>query len=73
MRFQDIDRCLKCECSVTDVFGRSSETVSAVTSPILPGCLMFVLQGNDKCMNFMKISLISLINFRRVFFNFLRT
>ncbi|KAL0926511.1 hypothetical protein M5K25_002750 [Dendrobium thyrsiflorum] len=37
VRFEDIGRCLKCECTVTDVFGRSSETVSAVTSPILPG------------------------------------
>ncbi|XP_020586552.1 187-kDa microtubule-associated protein AIR9, partial [Phalaenopsis equestris] len=37
VRFEDIGRCLKCECTVNDVFGRSSETVSAVTSPILPG------------------------------------
>ncbi|XP_062189872.1 187-kDa microtubule-associated protein AIR9-like [Phragmites australis] len=35
--FEDIGRCLKCECFVTDVFGRSSELVSAVTAPILPG------------------------------------
>ncbi|KAL5197898.1 hypothetical protein ABZP36_001410 [Zizania latifolia] len=37
VRFEDIGRCLKCECSVTDVFGRTSELVSAVTAPILPG------------------------------------
>ncbi|XP_020271153.1 187-kDa microtubule-associated protein AIR9 [Asparagus officinalis] len=37
VRFEDIGRCLKCECTVTDMFGRSSGPVSAVTSPILPG------------------------------------
>lgn len=37
VRFEDIGRCLKCECIAIDVFGRSSESVSAVTSPILPG------------------------------------
>ncbi|KQK21044.1 187-kDa microtubule-associated protein AIR9 [Brachypodium distachyon] len=37
VRFEDIGRCLKCECFVVDVFGRSSEPVSAVTAPILPG------------------------------------
>ncbi|CAM0905321.1 unnamed protein product [Alopecurus aequalis] len=37
VRFEDIGRCLKCEFFVIDVFGRSSELVSAVTSPILPG------------------------------------
>ncbi|OEL27617.1 187-kDa microtubule-associated protein AIR9 [Dichanthelium oligosanthes] len=37
VRFEDIGRCLKCECFVTDVFGRSSELVSVVTAPILPG------------------------------------
>ncbi|KAL6880549.1 hypothetical protein ACP4OV_012114 [Aristida adscensionis] len=37
VRFEDIGRCLKCECFVTDIFGRSSELVSAVTAPILPG------------------------------------
>lgn len=37
VRFEDIGRCLKCECYVIDVFGRSSELVSAVTAPILPG------------------------------------
>jgi hypothetical protein len=39
VRFEDIGRRLKCECFVTDVFGRSSELVSAVTAPILPGLL----------------------------------
>ncbi|MQL72308.1 hypothetical protein Taro_004651, partial [Colocasia esculenta] len=37
LRLEDIGRCLKCECIATDVFGRSSEPVSAVSSPILPG------------------------------------
>ncbi|KAG2639914.1 hypothetical protein PVAP13_2KG050900 [Panicum virgatum] len=37
VRFEDIGRCVKCECFVTDVFGRSSELVSAVTAPILAG------------------------------------
>ncbi|KAK9696993.1 hypothetical protein RND81_08G008800 [Saponaria officinalis] len=35
--FEDIGRCLKCECIVTDVFGRSSEPVYTITTPILPG------------------------------------
>lgn len=37
VRLEDIGRCLKCECTVTDVFGRSSDSVSAKTAPILPG------------------------------------
>ncbi|GMI70655.1 AUXIN-INDUCED IN ROOT CULTURES 9 [Hibiscus trionum] len=37
VRFEDIGRCLKCECIVTDVFGRSSEPVYAETAPVLPG------------------------------------
>ncbi|PON54757.1 LRR domain containing protein [Parasponia andersonii] len=37
VRLEDIGRCLKCECIVTDVFGRSSEPVYAETAPILPG------------------------------------
>ncbi|CAA6657906.1 unnamed protein product [Spirodela intermedia] len=37
LQLKDIGRCLRCECIATDVFGRSSEPVSAVTSPILPG------------------------------------
>ncbi|WOL15331.1 microtubule-associated protein [Canna indica] len=37
VRFEDIGRSLKCKCTVTDVFGRSSNTVSAQTSPISPG------------------------------------
>ncbi|XP_038970512.1 187-kDa microtubule-associated protein AIR9-like [Phoenix dactylifera] len=36
IRLEDIGRCLKCECTISDVFGRSSESVSAVTTPILP-------------------------------------
>ncbi|KAL1555754.1 187-kDa microtubule-associated protein air9 [Salvia divinorum] len=36
-RFEDIGRCLKCECSVTDVFGRTSEPVYAETDSVEPG------------------------------------
>ncbi|KAI4370946.1 hypothetical protein MLD38_019233 [Melastoma candidum] len=36
-RFEDIGRCLRCECVVTDVFGRSTEPAYAKTSPIQPG------------------------------------
>lgn len=37
VRFEEIGRCLKCECIVTDIFGRSTEPAYAVTAPILPG------------------------------------
>ncbi|CAJ2661630.1 unnamed protein product [Trifolium pratense] len=37
VRLEDIGRCLKCECVVTDVFGRSSEVVYIETTPVLPG------------------------------------
>ncbi|XVF00530.1 hypothetical protein REPUB_Repub04eG0008800 [Reevesia pubescens] len=37
VHFEDIGRCLKCECVVTDVFGRSSEPAYAETAPVLPG------------------------------------
>jgi hypothetical protein len=37
LRFEDIGRCLKCECVVTDVFGRSSEAAYLETPPVLPG------------------------------------
>ncbi|GMY38055.1 microtubule-associated protein [Fagus crenata] len=37
VRFEDIGRCLRCECIVTDVFGRSTEPVYAETAPVLPG------------------------------------
>ncbi|CAA0823754.1 187-kDa microtubule-associated protein AIR9, partial [Striga hermonthica] len=37
VRFEDIGRCLKCECIVTDVFGRSSELAYAETAAVLPG------------------------------------
>nr|DAD37235.1 TPA_asm: hypothetical protein HUJ06_007876 [Nelumbo nucifera] len=37
VRLEDIGRCLRCECIVTDVFGRSSEPTVAETSPVLPG------------------------------------
>ncbi|KAL1560501.1 187-kDa microtubule-associated protein air9 [Salvia divinorum] len=36
-RFEDIGRCLKCECVVTDAFGRSSEPAYAETDSIIPG------------------------------------
>ncbi|XP_057544940.1 187-kDa microtubule-associated protein AIR9 [Amaranthus tricolor] len=37
LRFDDIDRYLRCECIVTDVFGRSSEPVHTEIIHILPG------------------------------------
>ncbi|KAL3616841.1 hypothetical protein CASFOL_039235 [Castilleja foliolosa] len=37
IRFEDIGRYLRCECIVTDVFGRSSEPAYAETASILPG------------------------------------
>lgn len=37
LRLEDINRCLRCECIVTDVFGRSSEPVYTESTPILPG------------------------------------
>jgi len=45
VRFEDIGRCLKCECFVIDIFGRSSELVSAVTAPILPGLWSSLFQN----------------------------
>lgn len=45
VRLEDIGRCLRCECIVTDVFGRSTEPVYAETAPILPG---FFLYGGCK-------------------------
>lgn len=37
VRLEDIGCRLKCECIVTDVFGRSTEAVYVETSPVLPG------------------------------------
>ncbi|XP_044495976.1 187-kDa microtubule-associated protein AIR9 isoform X2 [Mangifera indica] len=37
VRVEDIGRCLKCECIVTDVFGRSSDLAYAETAPVVPG------------------------------------
>ncbi|KAJ1437037.1 Leucine-rich repeat [Sesbania bispinosa] len=37
VRLEDIGRRLKCECVVTDVFGRSGEVVYIETTPVLPG------------------------------------
>ncbi|KAL9147547.1 hypothetical protein ABFS82_13G180100 [Erythranthe guttata] len=37
VRFEDIGRYLRCECVVTDVFGRSSEMAYAETDSVLPG------------------------------------
>ncbi|XP_027366103.1 187-kDa microtubule-associated protein AIR9 isoform X1 [Abrus precatorius] len=37
VRLEDIGRRLKCECVVTDVFGRSGEAVCVETTPVLPG------------------------------------
>nr|XP_010905429.1 187-kDa microtubule-associated protein AIR9 isoform X2 [Elaeis guineensis] len=36
IRLEDIGHCIKCECTISDVFGRSSDPVSAITAPILP-------------------------------------
>ncbi|PIA41703.1 hypothetical protein AQUCO_02200255v1 [Aquilegia coerulea] len=41
VRFEDIGRCLRCECIVTDVFGRCSGPVLAQTNPVLPGIPRF--------------------------------
>ncbi|KAF9588966.1 hypothetical protein IFM89_017645 [Coptis chinensis] len=37
VRLEDIGRCLRCECIVSDVFGRSSGPILAQTAPVLPG------------------------------------
>nr|KYP31600.1 hypothetical protein KK1_047988 [Cajanus cajan] len=37
VRLEDIGHHLKCECTVTDVFGRSGEAVCIETTPVLPG------------------------------------
>lgn len=42
VRLEDVGRCLRCECIVTDVFGRSTKPVYAETAPVLPGLLNFL-------------------------------
>ncbi|KAH7834756.1 hypothetical protein Vadar_019371 [Vaccinium darrowii] len=37
VRLEDIGRCLRCDCIVNEVFGRSSQPAYAKTAPILPG------------------------------------
>ncbi|KAJ4976364.1 hypothetical protein NE237_001470 [Protea cynaroides] len=37
VRLEDIGRCLRCECIVADVFGRSSKSASSETAAVLPG------------------------------------
>ncbi|XP_078162701.1 outer arm dynein light chain 1 protein isoform X2 [Carex rostrata] len=37
LRYEDIGRCIKCECTVVDAFGRSSVPASATTSSVVPG------------------------------------
>lgn len=37
VRLEDIGRRLKCECVVTDLFGRSTDPVYVETTPVLPG------------------------------------
>ncbi|KAG8652144.1 187-kDa microtubule-associated protein AIR9 isoform X2 [Manihot esculenta] len=37
VRLEDVGRSLRCECIVTDVFGRSSELAYAETAAVLPG------------------------------------
>lgn len=39
VRLEDVGRCLRCECIVTDVFGRSTKPVYAETATVLPGLL----------------------------------
>ncbi|KAL6567260.1 187-kDa microtubule-associated protein air9 [Orobanche gracilis] len=44
--FEDIGRYLRCECIVSDVFGRSSEVAYAETDSILPVCLHHELSSS---------------------------
>eukprot|EP01018_Ginkgo_biloba_P031074 Gb_01915 [translate_table: standard] len=37
VRLEDVGYWLRCECVVTDIFGRSAEPVSAITGPVSPG------------------------------------
>ncbi|XP_043702000.1 187-kDa microtubule-associated protein AIR9 [Telopea speciosissima] len=37
VRLEDIGRCLRCDCIVTDTFGRSSEPASSETAAVVPG------------------------------------
>lgn len=41
VRLEDVGRSLRCECIVTDVFGRSSELAYAETAAVLPGLLLY--------------------------------
>jgi len=40
LQFEDIGRRFRCECIVTDVFGRLSELAYAETAAVLPGLLL---------------------------------
>lgn len=48
VRYEDIGRCLRCECIVTDVFGRSSEPAYAETASVLPGYLHLTFTPKEK-------------------------
>ncbi|CAM6071507.1 unnamed protein product [Sphagnum tenellum] len=37
VRTEDVGYCLRCECVVLDVFGRSAEPIVYITSPVVPG------------------------------------
>lgn len=37
VRSEDVGFILRCECTMTDIFGRNMEPVSVMTSPVLPG------------------------------------
>ncbi|KAL2643139.1 hypothetical protein R1flu_010726 [Riccia fluitans] len=37
VRLEDVGYCMRCECTVSDVFGRFAEPVSCVTPPVAPG------------------------------------
>ncbi|RVW98407.1 microtubule-associated protein AIR9 [Vitis vinifera] len=41
VRLEDIGCCLRCECIVTDVFGRSSDLAYAESAPVSPGLFLF--------------------------------
>ncbi|KAJ7530247.1 hypothetical protein O6H91_15G086300 [Diphasiastrum complanatum] len=37
VRLEDVGYCMRCECIVSDVFGRSADPVSILTAPVAPG------------------------------------
>lgn len=51
LRFDDIGRRFKCECIVTDTFGRSSEPAYVETAPVSPGLLQLSVISLQLCSN----------------------